>query len=125
MDCIIKGRNAQRLRGGEALIKALARVGTCTFSETAVKPAQSASGVAQDFEVFVPLAGLIDVAKERERLAKEADALRKSIGNIAAKLSDPGFTAKAPPQVIAKENGRLAEYRDKLAKFEAQATALQ
>jgi valyl-tRNA synthetase len=122
--CVIKGGGTARLAPYGAFIQSLARAGAITISEHAVKPAQSASGVAQGYEIYVPLAGLIDVAKERERLDKEIAALEKSIGNIAAKLADTGFAAKAPPQVVAKENERLSQYRDRLAKFRAQLRTL-
>ncbi|MDI6740053.1 MAG: class I tRNA ligase family protein, partial [Candidatus Edwardsbacteria bacterium] len=127
IDCIIKGRgpDPDPVAGQAPFIKSLARVEAITFSADAEKPAQSASGVAQGYEIYVPLAGLIDVAKEQDRLAKEIAALTKSIGNITAKLASGDFTAKAPPQVIAKENERLAEYRDRLAKFQAQLKSLQ
>ncbi|HTY08975.1 MAG TPA: class I tRNA ligase family protein, partial [Candidatus Edwardsbacteria bacterium] len=120
----VKADGAARgdLAGARAHIMALAGLERFEVAADAARPADAAAAVVAGAEIYV--AGLIDAAKERARLAKEIAALRTSIDNIAAKLADAGFAAKAPPQVVAKEQGRLAEYRDKLAKLEAQAAAL-
>ena len=60
-------------------------------------------------ELFIPLAGLIDTDKERERLQKEADKLAGDITRLSSKLNNEGFTSKAPPAVIALEQKNLAE----------------
>ncbi|MCU0606549.1 MAG: hypothetical protein MUF78_03840 [Candidatus Edwardsbacteria bacterium] len=88
----------------------------------AARSAGSAAAVVADAEVFVD--GLVDADKERQRLEKEIAALERSIANITAKLADAGFAAKAPPQVVAKENQRLTEYHDRLEKFRSQLSAL-
>ncbi|MRR09677.1 hypothetical protein EG831_06320, partial [bacterium] len=62
--------------------------------------------------------------RERDRLTKEIAALERSVASIAAKLADGAFAAKAPPQVVAKEQQRLGEYRDRLEKFRSQLSAL-
>jgi valyl-tRNA synthetase len=76
-------------------------------------------------DVFVDLAGLIDVAAEIARLTKENE---KTTGFIAAKrrkLADETFTSKAPAAVVEKERAQLAELEEKLAKGEAALTALR
>jgi valyl-tRNA synthetase len=76
-------------------------------------------------DVFVDLAGLIDVAAEIARLLKENE---KTSGFIAAKrrkLADDTFTAKAPAAVVDKERAQLAELEEKLAKGEAALAALR
>ena len=50
--------------------------------------------------IFIPLAGLIDVAKEKERLNKELVNLKGFVERTNAQLANEGFTSKAPKAVI-------------------------
>jgi valyl-tRNA synthetase len=82
-------------------------------------PRESGSAVARGVEVVLPLVGLVDLAAERTRLAKDREKLGKEAESIARKLENAGFRAKAPPEVIAKDEARLAELRidvEKLAR---------
>ena len=56
---------------------------------------------------------LIDADKERVRLAKEQATVQKEIARLEGKLSNQGFLAKAPAEVVAKEQAKLAEYKQK------------
>jgi valyl-tRNA synthetase len=79
------------------------------------KPPDAAAAVVAGVEVYLPLKGLLDLDKEIERLNKEQDNLEKEIARLTAKLDNPGFTAKAPPSVVAKEQEKRREYESKLA----------
>ncbi|MDE2829157.1 MAG: hypothetical protein OXN20_03445, partial [Gemmatimonadota bacterium] len=68
-------------------------------------------------EIFVPLAGVIDLAVERQRLEKEIGGLEKALGGLEKKLSNAGFLNNAPAEVVAKEREREREYRDTLSKL--------
>ena len=57
--------------------------------------------------ILVPLKGLVDVQAEVTRLDKEIGKLAQEIARVSAKLSNEAFTAKAPPEVIAKEQEKL------------------
>ena len=57
----------------------------------------------------LPLAGVIDVAKERARLKREVERLASDIEKIERKLGDPGFLEKAPPEVVETQHERRAE----------------
>jgi valyl-tRNA synthetase len=76
-------------------------------------------------DVFVDLAGLIDVAAEIARLGKENEKTAGFIASKRRKLSDETFTAKAPAAVVEKERAQLAELEEKLAKGEASLAALR
>mgnify|MGYP001510349849 CR=1 FL=1 len=60
-------------------------------------------------EVYLPLAGLIDVEKENARLNKELAAIDKELSRVEGKLGNAGFLAKAPEAVIEKEKARAEE----------------
>jgi len=59
----------------------------------------------------LPVAGLIDVVKEKGRLGKELGKADDEIAKIEKKLGNPQFVAKAPPEVIEEQQERLAESR--------------
>lgn len=65
-------------------------------------------------EVYLELKGLIDTAKERERIEKAKAALEKEIARTSGKLNNKGFLAKAPEDVVAKEKEKLAEFEEKM-----------
>ena len=59
------------------------------------------------------LKDLIDVTKERERITKEQATVLKEIARLEGKLSNQGFLAKAPADIVAKEQAKLADYKQK------------
>ena len=71
-----------------------------------------------DIEIFVPMAGLIDVDKELSKLNKEKDKLDKEIKRTSGKLSNEKFLNNAPADVVAKEKEKLATFEAKLEKIE-------
>ncbi len=70
-------------------------------------------------EAFIPLADLVDVDRERERLFKEAERVRGEIARSESKLANEGFAAKAPAKVIEEERAKLENNRVMLEKLEA------
>lgn len=68
--------------------------------------------------LYIPLADMIDFEKERERLNKEYRTTEGEISRIEKKLSNEGFTAKAPQAVIDGEREKLRRYRDILEGIE-------
>ena len=53
------------------ILKQLAKISSIRFGKDIKRPANSALAVAGGFEIFLPLEGLIDIGKEKARLAKE------------------------------------------------------
>ncbi len=82
------------------------------------------TGIEGGVEILLPLADLIDVEKERARLAKEKDAAAAEAARLEAKLGNEGFIAKAPTAVVERERERLAAARDRLAKTQARLAEL-
>ena len=82
------------------------------------------SAVSEAAELFIPLGDLVDVAKETARLTKERDSVQRDIERGEAKLNNPGFTGKAPAQLVEQEREKLAVARDKLAKLNARIADL-
>ncbi|MGN9711857.1 valine--tRNA ligase [Acinetobacter variabilis] len=103
----------------EPLFKALAKVESITFLGDSEQPPLSSSSVVGHVSVFVPMKGLIDPKAELGRLQKDLDKVQKQHDQIANKLSNEGFVAKAPAAVVEGEKVKLAEFADQLAKIKA------
>ncbi|QOW49025.1 MULTISPECIES: valine--tRNA ligase [unclassified Acinetobacter] len=103
----------------EPLFKALAKVESITFLADAEQPPLSSSSVVGHVSVFVPMKGLIDPKAELGRLQKDLDKVQKQHDQIATKLGNEGFVAKAPAAVVEGEKVKLAEFADQLAKIKA------
>ena len=117
--------NAHVLEGLKSQIVSMARASELSIVPSdAHKPAESACVVAHGCEVYCVLTGLIDFEAERARLTKERATLQKDEAKFAKKLSNPGFLAKAAPEIVEKDTAKLAELRDKLARVEEQLAEL-
>lgn len=79
---------------------------TITDSESDIPP-ESASAILNGMVVYVSLDDLIDYAAEREKLARDKIKLEKEIDRLSKKLSNEGFTSKAPQAVIDAEKAKL------------------
>ena len=75
-------------------------------------------------EVYIVLSGLVDLTPSAPALQKEQDKLAADAGKLEKKLSNPGFLAKAAPEIVEKDRAKHAELADKLARVEAQLAEL-
>jgi valyl-tRNA synthetase len=108
-----------------AAIESMAGADLATVGPEAVGVAGAATASVLGCDVFVDLAGLIDVGAEIARLEKENE---KTAGFITAKkkkLVDEKFVGKAPAAVVEKERAQLAELEEKLAKGQATLAELR
>ena len=115
---IIAGKHEKMLKENESLIKMLARVENVVLIKPKELPtdAEFSSIMASGIEIHLPLAELVDAAKERERLSKERANLENYVRGLEAKLANPEFAAKAPPAIIEKSRASLAEKKEELRK---------
>ncbi|WP_303980961.1 valine--tRNA ligase [Dongia mobilis] len=110
-------RTQTRLSAYGDLIRRLARIDRIDFV-TGDGPKGAAQIVLDEATILLPLAGVIDVDKERARLKKDLDKAAADADKIARKLGNEQFVAKADPDVVAEQREKLAEIqqtRDKLA----------
>lgn len=75
-------------------------------------PSDAVGAVIHGAEIFIPLAELIDIEKEIERLTKEKANLEGELKRVEGKLANSGFVAKAPPKVIEEEKAKREKYQD-------------
>ncbi len=83
-----------------------------------VKPSQSAISIEHGVEIFVPLADLVDIVEERERIGKEIFELKKELEKVRKKFSNKAFLEKAPTNIIQKEKNKLEKLKEKIEKLE-------
>jgi len=76
-------------------------------------PSPAGVGLAGKIDVFLPMEGLVDVEKEKERLTKELGKLEGFISGSRKKLENENFTSRAPEQVIDREKKQLKDNEDK------------
>ncbi|MFT4606311.1 MAG: valyl-tRNA synthetase, partial [Rhodothermales bacterium] len=73
------------------------------------KPKASAAFVVGAHQVYVPLAGMVDLEAERDRMQKEIDQKEKFLMGIQRKLQNEAFTSRAPEAVVAKEHQKAVD----------------
>lgn len=95
------------------------------FINSGSVPEDSVIIVTPNARLFIPLSEIIDKEKELARLNKEKASAEKDIAIINGKLSNAGFVAKAPAQVVESERAKLLNAQEKLAKIEQSIAALK
>jgi valyl-tRNA synthetase len=96
-------------------IKRLARIETMAFEAAA--PKGSAQVIVGDATVALPLAGVIDMEAEKKRIAREIDKTVVEIKKVTDRLANPGFMAKAPPEVVDELKERGADFEAKQSRL--------
>jgi len=82
-------------------------------------PPSSATQVVAGAQLFIPLAGIVDAAKEKARLDSSLKKAEEQATNVRRKLDDPKFRQNAPADLVEKEEARLADFQDQIAKLKA------
>ncbi len=113
------------LEANQSAIQDLAWVEEVKASLPGDKPKSAAAAVAGGVEIFIPLAGLIDLDQEAARLAKELDKVSGELAKVEKKLGNAGFLGKAPEDVVAKVKGQRQELSLKKEKLESNLTRVR
>jgi valyl-tRNA synthetase len=115
------------LESQQAIISRLARVAPDKLSIVAnidSPPQNAATLVAGGAEMFLPLAGMVDLAEERARLSKELEKVEADVQRRQAKLGNESFVGRAPAAVVQKERDALADAETIVAKLRDRIAAL-
>jgi len=114
-----------RINAAADTIRHLAYLDNLTADADAERPRASATEVVEAVQVFVPLAGVVDLDAERARLAKQIDEKKRFGERSAKKLANDAFVSRAKPEVVQAERNRLAKTEEELAVLEANLAALE
>jgi valyl-tRNA synthetase len=106
-------------------LKTLARAEEVEVGSGQARPQQSAVAVVSGVEIFIPLAGLIDVEKEKQRLEKELSGAKAEVERCTRNLSNKMFLEKAPEREVEKMKTRLNEAKLKIERLEDSIKSLQ
>ncbi|MHC4848248.1 MAG: valine--tRNA ligase [Planctomycetota bacterium] len=101
----------------EALVRRLARLTNIAAGPDVGRPATCATEVLGRDEVHVDLEGFIDLDAERARKTKELEKAEAFLAGIERKLANENFTARAKPEVVARERERLEEAKQMVARI--------
>jgi len=115
--------DAKMLAEQAMLIERLARI-TLKVDTELTKPKACASAVVDGHELYILLEGLLDLEKEKARLAKEIEKTSAYIKQLEAKLNNPGFLANAPAAVVEAERKKLSDATLMLKKLQENANSL-
>ena len=96
-----------------------------TISPDAVPPADAHATlvVGEGIEVWLPLAGMVDLVRERARLAESLSATADEVDRLRGVLANESFTGRAPQAVVQRERDRLAEAEGRLTALEERVRA--
>ncbi|WP_136798238.1 valine--tRNA ligase [Desulfosediminicola ganghwensis] len=100
-----------------AAVSDMTRLSSFTVQESGEKPDDAGTYIYNDIEIFVPLAGLVDVAAELEKLARERKKVEGKLKQVNGKLGNGKFLANAPDAVVAKVKEEKEQLDAKLAKI--------
>jgi len=118
-------KKCSMLCANENYLQRLAKLGDIKSGKKAEKPAQSATAVVEGLELFVPLAGLIDLSKEIDRLEKQILDMEGRLSAVSRKLGNKNFVERAPEDVIMHERDKMQKYASNLSKLQQNLEALQ
>jgi len=113
------------LRHNEEYLRRFCNTSLLQIDADMSAPEKAMTAVITGAELYLPLAGLIDIAQELARLDKELQTLHGEVERIEKKLGNEGFVAKAPAKVIEEEKAKLADYADKRDKVIARLAELK
>ena len=92
----------------EEYLSAFGRFSQISIAEHQEKPAAAAVAVISDIVIYIPLAGIIDIEKEKDRLQKRLDKVLKELTGTQKTLDNPKFVDRAPEAVVEQKRTRLA-----------------
>ena len=113
----------ETFRHGAEFLQKLAGASAVTVGES-FEIEGAVSIVTPDATIRIPMAELVDTAKEKERLEREKASVQKQLDGVMARLSNAAFTDKAPAAVVQTARDNAARLQEKLNLLEQSLKAL-
>jgi valyl-tRNA synthetase len=120
----MSAEDRRNLESNRVYLQKLARVETFHVPEAGDTVPVSATALVGDMKILVPMAGLIDVKAERQRLSKALAKTQADLDRIEAKLANRQFADNAPADVVEKEREKLRAARREIAEMNHQLAKL-
>jgi valyl-tRNA synthetase len=113
------------LQENEAQIKSLAQIKDISYIQTKKQKSHGISAViSKDLFINIPLEGVVDIHKEKQRIAGQIKELNNFLKQKEARLKNKGFLKNAPPEVVEAEKEKASELREKIEKLKEVVQAL-
>ena len=128
LDVYIKSLSSEAeeiLHEGNQFILKLARAKNLTIGKAIVRQKGSAISVKKDFEIYIPVKGLIDIEQEKKRLLKELQKMDQEISFLNKKLMNEDFIKNAPQDVVNKDKEKYEELLIKSDKIKENVSVLE
>ena len=99
------------LKENESYIARFSNPEEFVYGEDVEAPSDAVTSVITGAEIYLPLAGLINIEDEIARLEKEVEKLQQEVDRVEKKLSNEKFVAKAPAAVVEAERAKGTDYQ--------------
>jgi valyl-tRNA synthetase len=106
-------------------IKYLARINTLAITDKLSHQKSSVSAVINDVHISIPLEGIIDIEKEKQKINQKIIKAQSDIKAKEAMLGKKDFLERAPEEVVEKERLKLLELKETVLKLQGVQNALQ
>ncbi|MDG0790204.1 valine--tRNA ligase [Cohnella ginsengisoli] len=113
------------LKRNEEYLRRFCNTSSLTLDAGLAAPEKAMTAIVTGVELYLPIAGLIDIGQEIARLTKELASLNAEVDRVEKKLANEGYIAKAPAHVVEQERAKGADYRDKRDKVLARIEELK
>lgn len=113
------------LKKGEEYIRRFCNPEKLEIGADVNRPEKAMSAVMTGAEVYLPLAGLIDIEQELDRLNKELENLDFEVDRVRKKLANQGFVEKAPAHIVEEEREKEKDYVERREKVQSRIAELQ
>ena len=93
-------------------IKSLSGIGNLALESKPLRPESSVSALINDIHIFIPLVGVIDLEKEKIRIARQLEKAELEIEKKQNILKNKEFLKRAPQEIVEREQARLEELKE-------------
>jgi len=109
----------------EPMLRTLARLEDLRYLAAGERLGGAATALVDGVQVFVPLAGLVDVDDEIRRLTREIGKIAGELAGVEKKLGNPSFRERAPEDIVAEQEEKAASLATKKATLERSLRTLE
>ncbi|GAJ12590.1 unnamed protein product, partial [marine sediment metagenome] len=113
------------LAASQDYIKKLARIETLKMEKGLKKPKASAAAVSSNVEIYIPLKGVIDYEKEKDRLEKSLEELQSKLKEVSGRLKNKKFLQNAPKDLIERCKSNQEELKTQIKRLEFNLKSLE
>jgi len=121
---LVNKKDKEFLESQVEIIRTLARVSPIKIEGDLTKPDGAVSAVVGSVQIYLPLADIIDVDKEKVRLSKELEGAEQYLAGLEKRLANKDFVAKAPEKMVNDLEQKKVETEEKVERINKQLASL-